>query len=213
MRDFIRCGAGKSSKKGVKEMKQHTRRKRKTAAIAAVLCAMLLSAGTVYADTDGTEIQVEQPSQLEIQLGPAWAGVEFQLRMDAGIYPGVITVDETGVLRTEIGGGTSYILSSMNSSVAVPTPDETTQAPATTEPSSEALELAPESWQSVDNPSDEVREQEPEAEVAGIPIQHLILFGGGLLLAIGSLIALRIVKNRNTDSRNSYDDDNEDLPN
>lgn len=192
-------------------MKQYTRWKRKTAAIAAVLCAMMLSAGTVYADTDGTEIQVEQPSQLEIQLGPAWAGVEFQLRTDAGIYPGVITVDESGVLRTELGGSTSYILSSMNSSVAVPDPEEVPQAPATTEPSSEALELSPEYWVSVDTPSDEAQEQESEAEVAGIPIQHLILFGGGLLLAIGSLIALRVVKNRNADSRTDYDDD-DDLP-
>ena len=47
-------------------MKQHTRRKRKTAAVVAALCTMLFSAGTVFADTDGTELQVAQPSQLEI---------------------------------------------------------------------------------------------------------------------------------------------------
>ena len=191
MRDFIRCGADQSSKKGVKEMKQHTRRKRKTAAIAAVLCAMLLSAGTVFADTDGTELQVAQPSQLEIQLGPEWAGVEFQMRTDSGIYPGVITVDETGVLRTEIGGSTSYILSSMNSSVAVPDPDEITQAPATTEPGSEEADAS---------------------LIAGIPIQHIIFFGGGLVLAVGSLIALRIVKKRGVNGYDDPKDDDDDFP-
>lgn len=193
-------------------MKQHTRGKRKTAAIAAVLCAMLLSAGTVYADTDGTELQVAQPSQLEIQLGPEWAGVEFQMRTDLGIYPGVITVDETGVLRTEIGGSTSYILSSMNSSVAVPTPDETTQAPATTEPVSKEADASLDTSETENHSKDGEQLQDEKANIAGIPIQHLIFFGGGLVLAIGSLIALRIVKKRNVNGHDDYKDDDDDFP-
>jgi hypothetical protein len=39
--------------------------------LAALMCCMLLSAGIVYADTDGTELQVSQPMTLELQLGPA----------------------------------------------------------------------------------------------------------------------------------------------
>lgn len=193
-------------------MKRHTRWKRKMAAVVAALCTMLLSAGTVSADTNGTELQVAQPSQLEIQLGPEWAGVEFQMRTDAGIYPGVITVDETGVLRTEIGGSTSYILSSMNSSVAVPTPDETTQAPATTEPDSVGTDTSLEISETENNPEDSEQAQDEKATIAGIPIQHLIFFGGGMVLAIGSLIALRIVKKRNVNRYDDQKDDDDDFP-
>lgn len=75
--------------------------------LAALMCCMLLSAGIVYADTDGTELQVSQPMTLELQLGPQWAGVEFQLKTDAGLYPGTIIVGEDGVLRTELGGSTA----------------------------------------------------------------------------------------------------------
>lgn len=50
-------------------MKQHTRRKRKTAAVVAALCTMLFSAGTVFADTDGTELQVAQLRSWKFSLG------------------------------------------------------------------------------------------------------------------------------------------------
>ena len=63
--------------------------------------------------TDGTEIQVMEAEQLELQLGKEWAGTEFQLKTDAGLYPGTITVGEDGVLRTELGGSTRYILTCM----------------------------------------------------------------------------------------------------
>ena len=57
----------------------------------ALLCCILMCTGVVYAtgdDTDGTELQVAQPVILEVQLGPQWVGVEFQLKTDAGLYPG-----------------------------------------------------------------------------------------------------------------------------
>ena len=57
----------------------------------ALLCCILMCTGVVYAtgdDTDGTELQVAQPVILEVQLGPQWAGVEFQLKTDVGLYPG-----------------------------------------------------------------------------------------------------------------------------
>ena len=31
--------------------------------------------------TDGTEMQIATPEQLEVQLGTAWAGVEFQHKL------------------------------------------------------------------------------------------------------------------------------------
>ena len=58
-----------------------------------------------------------QPQNLEIQLGEAWAGVEFELKTDAGMYPGVIIVGEDGVLRLEIGGSENYTQTMMATSI------------------------------------------------------------------------------------------------
>ena len=73
------------------------------------------------------------PQNLEIQLGQSWAGVEFQLKTDVGMYPGVITVGEDGVLKLEIGGSENYILSCLNSGTSIPVPEETIQAEEWTE--------------------------------------------------------------------------------
>ena len=96
-----------------------------------VIIAVLIPQ-TVFAKdgTDGTELQVMEPEKLEVQLGVDWAGTEFQLKTDAGLYPGTITVDQDGVLRLEIGGSKSYVLSCMNSSVSTPVP-QSEQASAT----------------------------------------------------------------------------------
>ena len=83
----------------------------------------------VKADTDGTELNVLAPSKLEIQLGQDWSGVQFQLKTDVGLYPEEITVGEDGVLRLEIGGSSTYILTCLNSEVAAPSPDQTDCTP------------------------------------------------------------------------------------
>lgn len=122
----------------------------------------------MYADTDGMELQVAQPEQLEIQLGAEWAGVEFQMKTDAGLYPDTIPIGQDGVPRMEIGVNKSYILSCMNSSVKAPSP---MQVPATTDVSSEEqLE------------GTIIEESTPTA--AGIPVLHLCLFVGGMILAV-----------------------------
>lgn len=182
---------------------------------AALLCALTLSTGVAYADTDGTEMQVMEPSQLEVQLVPEWAGVEFELRTDVGVYPGTIAVDEGGILSLEIGGSSSYVLSCLNSSVAVPDPNESMQAPATTVPTedvqeentsaSENSETSAETSESGETTESEA--EDTEARIAGIPVKHLILFGGGLVLAIGALIALWIAKRRSGSSSNSDEDE------
>lgn len=150
---------------------------------------------TVFATggTDGTELQVAEPEMLEIQLGTDWAGVEFELKTDAGVYPGDVIVGEDGVLRLEIGGSKSYILTCMNSSVAIP---DSEQAPATTEDSDES--------------STEETETAEENAVAGIPTMHLILFGGGMVIAIGTLVGLYVVKRRKQLDPQYQDDDEED---
>ena len=89
----------------------------------------LLHSPPAFADTDGSEIQVVSPSYLEVQLGPAFAGTEFQFRTDTGIYPGLIQVGEDGVLRLEIGGSSHYILSSVGTGMTtqgyIPQPEIT----------------------------------------------------------------------------------------
>ena len=156
----------------------------------ALLCCILMCTGVVYAtgdDTDGTELQVAQPVILEVQLGPQWAGVEFQLKTDAGLYPGTIAVGQDGILRTELGNSGSYVLSCLTLNAAVPAPG--------------------------DIPSPDVTQQEQDSgrpTVSGIPVMHISLFGGGLLLAAGSLVAMRFIRNRRPTERSPYDPDDED---
>lgn len=98
--------------------------------VISVVLFIMLCSSVAYANTDGTELQVAQPAQLEIQLGPSWTGTEFQLRTDAGIYPGTITVDDTGVLRCEIGGSSQYIFSCVGLTQSPGTaPDESPEIP------------------------------------------------------------------------------------
>lgn len=162
---------------------------RKRKALAAMLAAMAMSlmALNAHADTDGTELQVAEPSQLTIQLGSDWAGVEFQLRTDSGVYPGVVVVDESGVLSLEIGGSSTYELSCLGSPQTVPTPEpEPSEAPE-----SEQAETEP-ATTSADTVTPTPDEGGDELTVYGIPVIHLAIFGGGLLVAIVLLIALRL---------------------
>lgn len=180
--------------------------------------------------TDGTEIQVMEAEQLEVQLGKEWAGKEFQLKTDAGLYPGTITVGEDGVLRTELGGSTRYILTCM----LTENPDDTEQALATGNDLSEDSADAPDQEgemesQSGENASGEtgtevqqtspadvstgaaVKEEGTEKTVAGIPIKHLVFFSVGMVVAIGGLIAIHIVQKRRNEledyDEEDYDED------
>lgn len=160
-----------------------------------VMCILCFSVIPVWAEpqgTDGTELQVAQPEQLEIQLGSEWAGVEFQMKTDAGLYPGTIPVGQDGVLRLEIGGSKSYVLTCMNSATKTPSP---TQAPATTESQPEKQ-------------TEGSSAEESSATVAGIPVLHLCLFVGGMVLSVGGLITMYVVKRRREDEDGyEYDDD------
>ena len=91
-----------------------------------LLAAVILFSGCflprpcVFADTNGSEIIVVQPEKLEIQLGMDWIGAEFQLKTDQGLYPNLIPVGNDGVLRLEIGGSGSYILSCVSTGRTMP---------------------------------------------------------------------------------------------
>lgn len=178
-------------------------------AIAFLLCFPVSATG-VAQGTDGNELQIMQPEKLEIQLGESWASVEFELKTDAGKYPGTIIVGEDGVLRLEIGGSSSYVLSCMNSAVDVPVPGETLPPATETSPADESGDAAPSATEEAALPTEETAPSEVTEEntIAGIPIAHLALFGGGLIIAVGALAVLQFSQKRH-ESRTVYDDDDE----
>ena len=140
--------------------------------------------------TNGDELQVVEAQELEIQLGTEWSGVEFILRTDSGVYPGIIPVDETGVLSLEIGGSKTYTLSCLQSSVHIP--DVTLlQAPVTSETEIET-NVAP----------------TEAVNTSTVPVTHIVMFGVGIIVAVGILIAIYISgKNKQTVQDDEEDDD------
>ena len=157
-----------------------------------LLCFPVQVMAETQQGTNGDELQLMEAEQLEIQLGTDWAGVEFQLKTDAGLYPGTIKVGQDGVLRTEIGGSSTYILTCLNSAVEVPEP---TQDSATTE--------------QPDTETQSGTETAEENSVSGVPISHILLFGGGIVIAVGVLVAMHVVKKRREDDTTYDDDDDE----
>ena len=174
--------------------------KRARLSILLSLCLTLCLCTTAFADTDGTEPQItQQPDQLVLQLGTRWAGVEFELRTDAGIFPAPIVVDENGVLTMDLGGSTTYTLSCINSAVPIPDPVQDT-SPA---PQQSAEENQPPA-------SDPVQQTDPAGEpAAGIPIGTLVLFLLGLACAAGGLIALYLSKRRRQPVYDDWEDEDE----
>ena len=177
------------------------------------MCFFCLSYIPVYADTDGTELNVLEPSNLEIQLGSDWSGVQFQLKTDVGVYPEEIAVGDDGVLRLEIGGSSTYILSCLYSEIDAPVPGRIDSTPVSgdsdeDETASEGTETAEESA-STEEGENEPAESGNTGMVAGIPITHLLLFCGGLLLSVGTLIGIRVISNKKKELY-EYDDDEED---
>ena len=184
------------------------------ALVLAMVCLLCfpVPASAASQGTDGTELEVIQPQNLEIQLGESWAGVEFELKTDAGMYPGVIIVGEDGVLRLEIGGSENYILSCLNSSVEIPIPGETAPAEEVTEPAeapSEETDPATETEEAETVPSESLPEETQEGTLGGIPVKHLVLFGGGLILAIGALVGINFYQKRSGKNAGSEEDDDE----
>lgn len=141
--------------------------------------------------------------RLVIQLGPKWAGVEFQLQTDYGLYPGTVVVDESGFLKMDLGGSKTYTLSCLNSSVPIPVPDPAaTESPYVTEAPDDEGVQSESSAEEDTNSSDEAAGGE---STSNIPPMHLILFVGGMAICIGALIAMRIMRKR----REAFDQDDE----
>ena len=215
-------------------------------AIFLILSINCLSPPYAFADTDGREISVAQPERLEIQLGSDWIGAEFQLRTDYGLYPALIPVGGDGVLRLEIGGSSSYILSCVStgrtSTVVYPseyyTPASTQSVPSydpvySAEPATSAPEQAvypfsvptappvseattvylPENANIeggyYETPYDEEYYEYEEILIAGIPLQHILFLGIGLLICVCILVVLRVKSIRLEEDDDEFDDNDE----
>lgn len=167
-------------------------RKRWFAAIA-MIGILMFSSVPVHADTDGTKLQVSEPAQLDIQLGPSWTGVEFQLKTDAGLYPDTITVDDKGILHTELGGSNHYILTCLNSSTSLPNPEQ--QASNTSS-----------SFQTSDSSVSETSLTEQGNKTS---MSSVIFFCCGMVIAIGILAYLQISIKKERKQSSSEDDEEE----
>lgn len=162
-----------------------------------VMALIAVLTPAAYADTDGTEPKItQQPDQLVLQLGTRWAGVEFELRTDAGIFPVPVVVDEYGVLTMDLGGSTTYTLSCINSTAPIPDP-----GPEQSDPSPS---VSP-------DPTPEVPSSpQPETGNNSLPLPAVI-FLVGLAVAGGAFIALHITKKRQAYGYDEWEDD-EDEP-
>lgn len=157
-----------------------------------LILTMAFLSPAALADTNGQELKVtDQPDKLVLELGEAWAGVEFELKLDSGTFPVPVVVSETGVLSMELGGSKTYTLTCLSTGAAAPVPS----------PELPGEEASP-SPEPASTPSSDT--QNPEAD-SGIPTMHLVLFIGGFVAAAGGLVAMYIVKRR----RSYYDDDDE----
>lgn len=164
--------------------------------------------------TEGTEQEIMQAQQLEIYLGQAWAGVEFQLRTDAGKYPEPIPVGENGILSLEIGGSEHYFLTCQASRVEAPLPEETVASTDETLEMTENTEENATEASTEETVSDEATTATDSTEVTvdeepenGIPTSHIVIFACGLLIAIAALVLLHMHQKRNNAQDCDADDD------
>lgn len=195
-------------------------------ALIVCIASILPWSRAAYAAPDTEPVKSAVADKLIIQLGPDWAGVEFELTTDMGKYPGTIMVNAAGVLALELADSSTYTLSCLNSKIAAPAaPDEVAQTatPSTDEPLPPATtdtpkEQAPEQSASGNieadkQPSPPVADTEaapdleaPIQETDGIPTLQLVLFIGGAAACVLCLVIIRISRSR----RESQLDDDDD---
>lgn len=121
------------------------------------------------------------------------------------------------MLRLEIGGSENYILSCVNSSAEIPIPGETLPATEDTVPANESGTEAVEELDPTADPTEGTApdQTEPAFEddgtVAGIPIAHIALFGGGMVIAVGGLIGIHFYQKKRESNRTDEDDENDEI--
>lgn len=183
------------------------------ALILSLICLLSfpVQASAASQGTEGTEQGIAKAEKLEIFLGEAWAGVEFQLRTDAGKYPDPIPVGENGVLSLEIGGSEHYFLTCQATRTEAPVPEdesvsgnETLAEGETLESTEETAEDTVETTDATTEATEVIVEQIPDD---GIPTSTVVIFAVGLLLAIAALVLLHMHQKRNSAQECDADDD------
>ena len=103
----------------------------------------------VYADTDGKELKTtNQPDKLVLQLGSDWANVEFELKLDSGVFPVPVKADKSGLLTMELGGSKTYTLTRLTTPAAdakpiISVPVAVPTDKPTTEPLADIIQMNP----------------------------------------------------------------------
>ena len=183
------------------------------ALILSLICLLSfpVQASAASQGTEGTEQGIAKAEKLEIFLGEAWAGVEFQLRTDAGKYPDPIPVGENGVLSLEIGGSEHYFLTCQATRTEAPVPEdesvsgnETLAEGETLESTEETAEDSVETTDATTEATEVIVEQIPDE---GIPTSTVVIFAVGLLLAIAALVLMHMHQKRNSAQECDADDD------
>ena len=174
--------------------------------IAAVPAYAAMATDEFYPDdTDGTEMQLMEPAQLELYFGPEWAGAQFTLETDVGGYPGTIPVANDGSMRMEIGGSHTYVLRLVSGATG-------TQSGAVgmtgTEPAPAPLPEGSESEVGVQT-TVPAETQPTEEQSGGVPLVPIIIFLAGLVIAAGILVAVHFLTKRKTEDEYEDDDDEE----
>ena len=166
-----------------------------------LICILLVSCLALPAfareGTEGDELQVLQPENLEIYLGAEFAGAQFSLKTDAGMYPGTVVADDQGVLRMEIGGSSAYVLTRLNPSAVAEV-----DVPQTTAVEGSAASEAGQNAETV--PAGTA--QQPARQSNAIPTKHIILFAGGTVLCAAFLVTSFVLKRKR---EKNYDEEDE----
>ena len=172
--------------------------------IAAVPAYAAMATDEFYPDdTDGTEMQLMEPAQLELYFGPEWAGAQFTLETDVGSYPGTIPVANDGSMRMEIGGSHTYVLRLVSGATGTQTG---TVGMTGTEQAPVPLPEGSESEVGVQT-TVPAQTQPAEEQSGGVPLVPIIIFLAGLVIAAGILVAVHFLTKRKTEDE--YDDDDE----
>ena len=174
--------------------------------IAAVPAYAAMATDEFYPDdTDGTEMQLMEPAQLELYFGPEWAGAQFTLETDVGGYPGTIPVANDGSMRMEIGGSHTYVLRLVSGATGTQSGavgmTGTEQVPAS-QPEGPESEVGMQTTVPAET-------QPAEEQSGGVPLVPIIIFLAGLVIAAGILVAVHFLTKRKAEDEYDDDDDEE----
>jgi len=170
--------------------------------------SMISTVMVVYADTDGKELKITaQPEKLVLNLGADFAGAEFELKFDSGVFPVPVKANSSGILTMELGGSKTYTLTRIIpvSATEPLKPNPTDMNPSssdTTESGTESISL-----EGTTNTGDSNTTESTINDIIppdnSVPVIPMIIFFSLLFLVGGSYLIIRTLKKR----REEYDYD------